>query len=401
MLRITSQGRSIHYDLLAPVQNPTVVVSAYAPPELGGTPSVMYELLRHFPSESLVLITKRRSPKTPKDDRVLDVKTVEIGDAGYQIPNLTLQLLLLPIRVLYILICMRRLRISPGNVLAVYPDLDFLLAALVVSWLRQTPLHVYLHDCIVESTPGSINRLFARVAERLTFRLSAIVYSLSIPMARFYSELGYETDVLPHAVDTSLLRAHRYDSTHVPIRVGFAGAVYQTNDSAIQDLIAAKAQLGAALELRFVTPPTSRRYLQTLGALDSIDCAVTLGTHFEVLEFLSQCDVLFLPMSFASIFEKDLLTVFPTKVTDYWLAQRPILVYGPRKYAFVAMAERGGYAVTVSERSPERLAEAIKTLASSPPLANRLVAASREMVRRHDGLAIARSLMNNLGLLRE
>ena len=259
---------------------------------------------------------------------------------------------------------------------------------------------MYLHDCIVESRTQKMDKPFAMIAEKLTFHLSSKVYSLSDPMARFYSGFGYMTEILPHGVDASLMRIPRNESCRVPARIGFAGAVYETNGSAIQELVAAKAFLDDGVEIHFATTPMSMHYMRKLGVLDGLDHVVTLGTHSEVLDFLSSCDILFLPMSFESPFEKDLLTIFPTKVTDYWLAQRPILVYGPRKYAFVTLAKECGYAKVVSERGPEDIANAITELCNAPEQRERLVEASRRMIPVHDSARIADRLKTDLGIVR-
>ena len=152
------------------------------------------------------------------------------------------------------------------------------------------------------------------------------------------------------------------------------------------------------MEIHFATTRWSLRYLKGLAVLDDIDSARTIYSRSEVLDFLSGCDVLFVPMSFESRYHKDLLTIFPTKVTDYWLAQRPIIVYGPEEYAFLAKARNDGYAVTVAKRGSESLGLAIEEVCDSVELQESLVEASRRMVIEHDGLRIARKLMIDLGI---
>ncbi len=103
-------------------------------------------------------------------------------------------------------------------------------------------------------------------------------------------------------------------------------------------------------------------------------------------------------MSFESKVRKDLLTIFPTKVTDYWLAQRPIIVYGPDEYAFVTKAARDGYAVAVTERGPAAILSALEALRSSSDVATRLVRAARDRAEEHDSRAVAKRLMDDLGV---
>ena len=104
-------------------------------------------------------------------------------------------------------------------------------------------------------------------------------------------------------------------------------------------------------------------------------------------------------MSFESKVKKDLLTIFPTKVTDYWLAQRPIIVYGPDEYAFVTKAARDGYAIAVTERGPDAILSVLEGFRNSPAQARTLVRAAKEMARLHDGKTVAKRLMDDLGVL--
>lgn len=377
---------------------PCMVTSARAPPQIGGTPTVMYELLRHFPKGSVVLVTKHQSGRTSADDRVLDVPTVRVARAGAMVYPTVFQLLLMPFTFIEMLLAARRSR--PGAVLAVFPSLDFLLCSLVLGKVVNAPVFVYLHDCVVETAGNALETVLARKAEAWSFSKAAKVYAMSGPMKVFYEAKGLRTEVLPHGLDPSLERDAARPRRAGPLRVGFSGGIYETNLQAISDLADAKERSDGLFEVHVTAPAQSVGLLRSRGLYDRLDSVSTLPTREAVLDFLSGCDLLFVPMSFESRVREDLLTVFPTKVTDYWLAGRPILVYGPREYAFVPLAEKDGYAAVVSERSPEKLAEAVKELTSSPETAGRLAEASREMVRRHDGRAVAKRLMEDLGLSR-
>ena len=376
----------------------TVVICARGPPQISGTGTVMYELLRRFPKDSAVLFTRAQPKEISRDDRVLDVPTFAVGGIGSMVYATAFRLVLLPFLVLSILMRLRTLDRKPRNVLAVHPDLDFLLASIFVSRMLDVPIFVYLHDCIVETATQVFDKTPARIAQKLVFSRAAKVYSMSVPMERYYSERGLRTEALPHGVDPTLLRRPGLAPCSDRPKVGFAGAVYETNKSALADLVEAKKVSGGRFELLLATSRQSVPVLERIGLSESVDRVTTLPTHGEVLDFLSSCDVLFVPMSFESPNYNDLLTIFPTKVTDYWLAQKPILVYGPKEYAFVPLAEKDGYARVVTERGGAALAKAIDEICKSPELRASLVSASREMIGKHDGDALARRLMADLGI---
>ena len=381
--------------------DPTLVICARAPPQIGGTGTVMYELLRHFPEGSFVLFMRAQPKNISRDDRVLPVRTFEVGRAGSMVYATVFRMLLLPLLVLSIVRRVKSIGRPPRNILAVHPDLDFLLASLFLSKLLRVPIFVYLHDCIVETATQVFDKTPARIAQKLVFRNASKVYAMSAPMEKYYRDRGLRAEALPHGVDASLMRAPSPCPCSAKPRIGFAGAVYETNGSAIVDLVDAKRAMGGGIELLLATSSQSIPYLKRLGVFGALDKVSTLGTRSEMLDFLASCDILFVPMSFESPNYKDLLTIFPTKVTDYWLAQRPVLVYGPREYAFVRLAEADGYAKVVTERGGEGIAKAIRELCSSPKLRESLVAESRKMIRLHDASALARRLMTDLGIQSE
>jgi len=383
------------------VSGPTVVTCARAPPQIGGTGTVMYELLGHFPKESIVLIMRAQRAGISRDDRVLDVKTFEVGSATSATYKSAFRMAMIPLLIISMLRRIRSLEKPPRNMLAVHPDLDFLVASIIVSKILVLPISVYLHDTIVEAATGLADRWPARFAERFVFARARKVYSMSVPMTEYYRGLGRETETLPHGVNPELMRAPSLEACSAKPKVGFAGVVYNTNGSALRDLVSAKEASKDSFQIHITTSAQSIPYLRQLGILDKLDSVQTLRIHSEVLDFLAGCDVLFVPMSFESQNYKDLLTIFPTKVTDYWLAQRPIIVYGPREYAFVSLAEQDGYAKVVSERSPEAIAKAISDLCADAGLRKRLVSASRKMARIHDGNAVASKLIADLGIVRE
>lgn len=377
---------------------PVVVICARGPPQISGTATVMYELLRHFPKESVVLFTRAQNKEISRDDRVLDVRAFAVGRPSSLVYATAFRLMLLPLLVLDIARRLRRLPQQPSSVLVVHPDLDFLLAGIFLSRLLSTPLYVYLHDCIIETATQVLDKTASKMAQRYVFRIAEKVYSMSVPMENYYRERGLKTEALPHGVDVSLARLSEDRPCSGKPKAGFAGAVYETNASAVKDFVDAKKMSGDAFELHLATSQHSIPLLKRMDILDSIDSVTTIPSYAAMLNFLSSCDVLFVPMSFESPNYKDLLTIFPTKVTDYWLVQRPIIVYGPREYAFVPLAEKDGYAKIVSERSPEKLAEAIKDICASQALRQSLVHESRKMVQRHDSRQLAQRLMADLGI---
>jgi len=382
--------------MTAPREGPVLVTCARAPPQVGGTPTVMYELLKRFPKGAVALVGKRPVRGTSSDDRILDVPTFEVARAGAYVYPTLFQLLILPLTFIELVRVAARVR--PSSILAVFPSLDLLACSHVLARFLGIPIRTYLHDCVVETAANPAERVVARVVERWTFERSAKVYAMSEPMRAFYAEKGLASETLPHGLDPSLGLSPRLAPPAGAVKVGFSGAIYENNLQAIRDLAEAAGSGPVRIELHISCPAQSAALLRAAGLADRVASVRTLPTRKDVVAFLSSCDVLFIPMSFESKVRADLLTIFPTKITDYWLAGRPIVVYGPGEYRFVPLAEEEGYALCVKVRDPDALLAALVRAASVPAVGDALVLASRGMVVRHDGDGIARRLMADLGV---
>lgn len=377
----------------------TLVVSEYAPPKIGGTSSVLYELVRHFPKGTAVLVTRQLSTDEATDDRVLHVPTIYVGESRALASRSWTRPIRLVRMTMAVVKHLKRSGRNPRNILAVFPSLDFLMMSMALSRLMNVPLYTYLNDCLEEVAITRYDRLLSRFVARVIFSKSVKVYAMSELMEHYYEERGLQSEALPHGIDAALTRSPTRLQGTTCIRIGFAGEVYQTNDRAIRDLAGVKRVLQDRVELHFAISRKSVEWLAELGVIDSIDSISIYSTYDELLSFLSTCDILFVPMNFESAYSEDLKTIFPTKVTDYWLAQRPILVYGPEEYAFVVEAAEDGYAISVTEEGVDGLTAAVIKIADSPDLREQLVSASMKMIEEHDSARVSRRLMADLGIV--
>ncbi len=214
------------------------------PPQIGGTPTVMYELLRHFPQGSVVLVSKVQSARHSEDDRRLDVEHHQVGGMSSLAYHSLFQLVTMPLTLLSTMSIVHRMKEKPSSVLAVFPSLDFLAVSLVVSRLIRVPVSVYLHDCVLETAANPVERALARMVERWSFSHAKKVYSMSEPMRDYLRTRSMETEVLPHGVDVSLMREPARSPDPTKVKLGFAGMVYETNLGAMRDFAEAKKRSG-------------------------------------------------------------------------------------------------------------------------------------------------------------
>ena len=114
---------------------------------------------------------------------------------------------------------------------------------------------------------------------------------------------------------------------------------------------------------------------------------------------LADADLLYVPLAFSSANPAEIRTVFPTKVTEYALADVPILVHGPADCYTVQYAQRKQWAYTVCRSDPESVWEGIARVRSDTSLHKQLAGAARKIVEERRATEISKWLQMELGVI--
>jgi glycosyltransferase involved in cell wall biosynthesis len=250
-----------------------------------------------------------------------------------------------------------------------------------------------MHDLWTENTaPGGAARRFADKWEATVLTEATRVLCMTEAMQRHYEQkYRIRTDLLPHCVAEPDL-----DRAPVAIRaVGrddivilFVGTVSPAmNQDALKVLAAAADLLPPCYELLFCTPsdPTT---LEALG-IHSPRLRINYVSRAEVQRLQSEAHVLVAPLSHKNCSPYEVRTVFSTKLLEYLVAGRPIVVFAPAGSHHAESAIRNGWGHVVSEDSPAALAAALVRVATDEDLAGRLVrnalAEARSRSAKHHG----------------
>ena len=89
-------------------------------------------------------------------------------------------------------------------------------------------------------------------------------------------------------------------------------------------------------------------------------------TPSDTLRYLRENDVLLVTMSFEKGDERKSQTSFPSKIVDYCLVKRPILVWGPSSCSAVRWAKESSAAAVVDSPDPTSVCDTLNRLSSDP-----------------------------------
>jgi glycosyltransferase involved in cell wall biosynthesis len=199
----------------------------------------------------------------------------------------------------------------------------------------------------------------------------------------YEKKYGIRTYLLPHTIpEQDLLQA---PSALRPPRMSkptvlFVGTVSpEMNLDALRVLAAASELLPQEYELLFCSA-TDLAALQRQG-VSSGRLRITYVSREEVQRLQSEAHVLVAPLSHKDCVTDEVRTVFSTKLLEYLVSGRPIVVFAPEGSYHAASAKKNGWGCVVTEDAPVALAAAIVKVSTDEDLAASLVCGALQEAR--------------------
>lgn len=281
----------------------------------------------------------------------------------------------------------RRVLAGSGTdvVLGTFPYDIYLVATFLVTRKLHLPFYAYMHDLWMENMPeGTAAAHFAEKWEPIILRESTRVLCMTEAMQKHYERrYRIRTDLLPHSISEQ-----DYPQAPAGVRLSrmpkptvlFVGAVTaQMNLDALKVLAAASELLPQDYELLFCTS-SDLASLNQMG-IRSNRLQAKYVSRVEVQRLQTEAHVLVAPLSHENCSMDEVRTVFSTKLLEYLISGRPILVFAPEGSYHAESARKHGWGYVVTENSPVALAAAIEELITNGDLAAKLVRGALQEAR--------------------
>ncbi len=357
-----------------------VVVSSYFPPLVGGTSTVMANLLSAFRSEAFSVICERPEAFDGTHEASVpeSINALRAGVPGWvkRLPYglravRWLRFALVP-RVVRMI-----LRQRPDRIIAVLPSWPFLLAAYLAHKRSGVPLYTYWMDASVEAdrlrwpdrfVVARYERAILEAAQRRLVLSEAL-------QDDFEHRFGLESVVVPHsiALPSEIGTFRRQEGEKVIAHTGVVEALQREGLRRVHAALLTSPEWEAKLVLSTPTAPSD------LGEFHAARI-VTLANS-EVRELQRRSAVLVAVVPFAGSYESLRRTTFPTKVVEYLTSGVPILAHAPPDSFFAQHVRRHGYALLVDEPSEAAVREGLRRLLSDDRLCRELTTRARALVQ--------------------
>ena len=363
------------------------VVSRSFPPRVTGSAILLANLLSSYPwnvraiagDDQYVQLDPAFVPPCPTQSVLLPYCSPRVYDS---------------VRIRYPAIAYRLIRgaihrllraVGADVVLTAFPREDFLIAGFLAARRMRVPFYAHMHDLWQENMPaGTSAARLAATWEPVVLQQATRVLCMTEMMQKHYErKYGIQTDLLPHSIhEQEYLRAPReIRPPRLPKpTVLFVGAVSPAmNLDALQVLASASELLPPEYELLYCTSadiPTLERY-----GIGSSRLRVTYVSRAEVQRLQSEAHVLVAPLSHKNCSIDEVRTVFSTKLLEYFVSGRPIVVFAPADSYHATSARKHGWGYVVTEDTPAALAAAIVKVTTDGTLAAGLVSGALQEAR--------------------
>lgn len=382
----------------------TLIMSSSFPPSVSGTATVLRNLFYHFPKDSYFVMRRSEEPVEIDSDLDYNGWTLDLRNlTRSRFIARSIEYLQIPLLIIQGLRFMSKYKID--NIFANFPGPGFCITAFILHKLTGKPLFIYMHDTWEEAKVNPVAVMVAKFFEKRIFDSCSRIFVISEALYKLYRcKYEYRRNniiLLPHSINIDKWRRIQKNIEVKPkdsqcIKIVFTGAIYAMNLDAMQNLIKA-VNLISEKDVR-VTICTSinPEWLKAKGI-----CGPKVDTFFaetrqDLYSIQRQADILFLPMGFNTPFPEESKTAFPTKIFDYMLANRPILVHAPPDSFLAKKAREEGFGLVIDALDPVRLKEGILELYYNKGLADQLCERAQTIVQRHDSFKISKLLQREL-----
>ncbi|MFN6358134.1 MAG: glycosyltransferase [Bacteroidota bacterium] len=278
---------------------------------------------------------------------------------------------------------------NPDIVFSHCPDIDYFICAYQAAVLCKVPFYSHMHDLWEENHgPDTYIGKMAIRWEKEIFSNSTRVFCMtSVQQDHYYKKYKIKTDLLPHTIPDKILDetlAVFNDTTDNSLL--FTGTVSKVmNLDSLRVLSDATSELKKHMKIILCTSATHNEF--NTWNIKSNDWEIKWMSRNEVQALQKQSAILFAPLSCKNGGMDEIRTVFSTKILEYLISGRPILVFAPKGSFHEISATDGNWGLVVNEDNPDKLIKEALRLLNDKGLQKQLVeGAFREAQNRRSSI---------------
>lgn len=338
-----------------------LVITKTFPPSVGGSHTVMRNLFRFINPEDYIILRDGMGVGGDKEFDYLgqDVNYPSCLACFRKI--YPLDIFLIPIIVHKLLKIKRKYGIE--KCLIVYPDPFFVVAGYIFARMVGIEYFLYFHDIWTEDEiriTDIVKKMLGKIFEKGIIKNSAAFFVLTTAMREFYQKKhGVDSIILPHGVDLNTLNKNpkplSKDST---TEIVYSGVIFES-EYAFKFIEAIKNRK----DIEFtITSPQSPAYFKKIGIEGDNIKIVFFKNKKDIINLQRKADILYLSQSCDLGFEFRMKTAIPTKLFDYLVNLKPILVHSPKESYLYQFCQENKLGYPLASLKKNDILKAIKEI---------------------------------------
>lgn len=284
-------------------------------------------------------------------------------------------------------------KFRPDVIMGVFPHSTFFIAAYEVAQENNIPFYAHMHDLWQENYPeGYYAKTLADKYEATILKNASKVFCMTETQAEHYiNKHGINPLILPHTISPSDLEKLEYHDAGAESNVLFAGALSDVmNADALGVFSESKKYLHTKTSYQLFTNASAEQL--TAFGVDMSGVQIKWVTRRELQQELHTANILFAPLSHKNCSALEVKTVFSTKLLEYLVAGRPILIFAPANSFHASSARKKNWAYVVDQDDPKALATALDRLLNDETLCKQIVQGAFAEARERNAVYFANRL---------
>jgi glycosyltransferase involved in cell wall biosynthesis len=266
-------------------------------------------------------------------------------------------------------------KFKPDVVFSNCPDIDYFICAYVAAKKTNTLFYAHMHDLWEENHGPEtyVGQMAIKWEKEILLSASQVLCMTDIQAMHYQKKYGITTKLLPHTILDSDLEegklSFKRDFTKTAL---FTGTVSKVMNQDALNVFSKATQL-LPEEIKVIMCTSTTHELFSRIGIDSSKWDIKWMSRMEVQDLQTRVGVLFAPLSHENGGMDEIRTVFSTKLLEYLVSGRPIIIFAPKNSFHSISATEGNWALVINENNSEDLAKGINKLIGDIELQENLV----------------------------
>ena len=383
-----------------------LVISSYAPPKANGGSKYLFNIFSNYTADSYCFLTSHKNFKSRESDSDFMLPCrYYFFDQPSDKKKLSSRLLInltKPFRVFLILKqalkVIRKERVE--LLMGVTDNGRMFILTYLLSKISGVPYCPWMVDLWRENNLSAGWKKIANYFEPILFNQAALIF-LSLPSFKYHYQDAYPRPANKlHVINACEIPEHYNISPKEnyrpspPFHIVYVGSIYWAQEDNIINLIEALNEIrDIDVCLDIYTSRPTEKILALAEKSDKVN--IKYADREKLIEIQSQASILFLPLSLNMQKNPVIRTAIPSKINEYLISGRPILIQAPVDSYLSKYARKNGFALVMNQNNKEELIMSIKKLLLDKDYTDNLAEAAQKIVTN------SRNSIRNFRLLAE